>query len=199
MPIKTLILDAMGVIYESGDDVDELLVPFLNKNGLDDTTSIESLYNDASLGKLKSSEFWESLNISPTLEDEYLSMHGLVPGLTEFLNKATGKVSSIWCLSNDISEWSKKLRSNFEIEDFFEGFIISGDVGIRKPDFGIYEKFLEKSKNASNECLFVDDREKNLDAAKDLGFQTILFDMNSRINHSKHKIINSYTELYDLL
>ena len=110
--------------------------------------------------------------------------------------KAKNKVTSVWCLSNDVSEWSLKLRKHFEIEQFFDGFTISGDVGVRKPDQGIYENFLEDSKYAPTECVFVDDREKNLDTAKDFGFQTILFGTNS---YSNHKVIKTYDELYELL
>ena len=33
---QTLILDAMGVLYQAGDDVAELLVPFVRKHGPSD-------------------------------------------------------------------------------------------------------------------------------------------------------------------
>lgn len=193
--MNTLVLDAMGVIYESGDDVGELLVPFLEKKGINDIKQIQELYHEASLGRLKSNEFWKAFNLGPEIEDEYLSLHGLTNGLQDFLIKATDRVSSIWCLSNDISEWSEKLRENFNIAGYFDGFVISGDVGIRKPDAGIYGRFLKESGCMAQECIFVDDREKNLDSAGILGFQTVLFDGRD----SKHRNVTSFAELCEIL
>ena len=48
---KILVLDAMGVIYQSCDDVEELLVPFIREQGSNiDKKTIEDLYTRASLG-----------------------------------------------------------------------------------------------------------------------------------------------------
>ena len=53
----TLVLDAMGVIYETGDDVTDLLVPFIaEKGGTTDVADIEHAYHDASLGLMTSLE-----------------------------------------------------------------------------------------------------------------------------------------------
>ena len=44
-----LVVDAMGVLYESADDVAELLVPFVNENGGEsDPGAIERQYLEAS-------------------------------------------------------------------------------------------------------------------------------------------------------
>ena len=42
---KILVLDAMGVVYQSCDDVEELLVPFIREKGSNiDKKTIEYLY-----------------------------------------------------------------------------------------------------------------------------------------------------------
>ena len=48
-----LILDAMGVLYEAGDDVAELLVPFVGRHGRADLSAeaIDRDYVEASLGQ----------------------------------------------------------------------------------------------------------------------------------------------------
>jgi HAD superfamily hydrolase (TIGR01509 family) len=56
------------------------------------------------------------------------------------------------------------------------GSVISGDVGIRKPDTGIYELLLHRSGFEASELVFVDDRRKNVDAAISLGMDAIEFD-----------------------
>ena len=106
--MKTLVLDAMGVIFVAGDDVVELLCPFVHEHGgIVDDGQIEALYNDASLGRLSARRFWEQVQVDPTLEDNYLRRHRLSIGLREFLRDAKARVDSIWCLSNDVSEWSR--------------------------------------------------------------------------------------------
>jgi hypothetical protein len=72
--MKTLVLDAMGVIYQAGDDVAELLCPFIHENGgLTDDGRIQAPYHDASLGRLSSIQFWEQVQLDPRLEDALLA------------------------------------------------------------------------------------------------------------------------------
>ena len=44
-----------------------------------------------------------------------------------------------------------------------------------KPDPAIFRLLLEKVGRAANECLLVDDAPQNIEAAKQLGLETILF------------------------
>ena len=50
--MSCLVLDAMGVIFKSADDVGELLIPFIaEKSGSFDEGVIQAAYLEASLGK----------------------------------------------------------------------------------------------------------------------------------------------------
>jgi putative hydrolase of the HAD superfamily len=170
-----LILDAMGVIYQSQDDVTELLIPFIREHrGIEDAAAIEKLYTRASLGQLSTAAFWEAVGVPARHEDDYLAMHRLSAGLSEFLCALPKSVRALWCLSNDVSEWSLKLRRRLEIERYFEGFVISGDVACRKPDPRIYRELLARIGCPPRQCVLVDDRQKNLDAARALGLRTVL-------------------------
>ena len=81
---KILVLDAMGVIYQSCDDVEELLVPFIREQGSNiDKKIIEDHYIQASLGEFSSEEFWTKVGVDHNLEDEYLDRHRLSVGLLE--------------------------------------------------------------------------------------------------------------------
>ena len=174
--MKTLVLDAMGVIYSVGDDVQDLLYPFIiEKGGTTDFSIVEKYYHLASLGKMSALEFWKVVGIPPQLEDEYLQRLKLTDGLIDFLKKVKSRGLEIWCLSNDLSEWSEKLRIRFGLDKYLRGFVISGDVGIRKPDPMIYQNLLNRLNVKANNVIFVDDRPKNLEPASALGFNTILF------------------------
>jgi len=73
-PLKTIVLDAMGVIYSVGDDVSELLCPFIaEKGGLRDVGRISLLYRAASLGQMSAKEFWRAASVDPGREDDYLA------------------------------------------------------------------------------------------------------------------------------
>ena len=72
--MKTLVLDAMGVIYQARDDVVELLCPFIHQHdGIADDREIEALYIEASLGHLSARQFWQEVQVDPNLEDDYFA------------------------------------------------------------------------------------------------------------------------------
>lgn len=52
------------------------------------------------------------------------------------------------------------------------GILVSGDEGIIKPDPAIYRLVCERFGYAPSDWLFVDDSERNIEAARDLGFDT---------------------------
>ena len=60
----------------------------------------------------------------------------------------------------------------------FDALQISCDDGFRKPDRRAFEFIMNKLKVKPKESIFVDDKQKNLDAAEELGMKTILFKNN---------------------
>ena len=168
-------LDAMGVIYKNGDDVAELLIPFVQ--GKDSNISeriINDNYRQASLGNISSEIFWKNIGLSSDIEDEYLTNFSLTDGLFTFLKNALNHFEEIICLSNDISEWSKKLRANFGLTEYIKKWFISGDLKCRKPSPEIYLKVLDNLKVSNpSELLFIDDNIENILAAEKIGFEAI--------------------------
>ena len=199
---KILVLDAMGVIYQSCDDVEELLVPFIKEKGSNiDKKTIEDLYTRASLGEFSSEQFWTKVGVDYNLEDEYLDRHQLSVGLLDFLSAFKNQVElPIYCLSNDVSEWSIKLRIKFQLDQYIERWFISGDLKVRKPSSGIYDVLIREANVEPTHMLFVDDREKNIAAANELGIQTVLCKMNNEDGYNdegESTVIYSFNELLD--
>ena len=199
--MKVLVLDAMGVIYSVGDDVKDLLCPFIEEKGITkDIAEIEGLYDLASLGKMSASEFWEAIDLAPTLEDEYLQRYTLTDGIIDFLKAVNWQGFQVWCLSNDLSEWSRKLRTRFGLVNYFRGFIISGDVGVRKPDRAIFEYLVRQLDVSPDNAVFVDDQRKNLDTAAGLGFKTVLFaPAGHNLTDDRHQVVATFNELLLML
>jgi HAD superfamily hydrolase (TIGR01493 family) len=169
---RCLVLDAMGVLFDSADDVAELLIPFIREMGGErGARAIESAYVEASLGHIDADSFWTRVGLMADVEPGYLAKHRLQPGALDFLKGAHLAAVPVWCLSNDIGRWSKHLRTSLGIEPFLAGAVISSDVGVRKPDPKIYERVLAETGCRPREILFVDDRMGNVAAAAALGIR----------------------------
>ena len=74
--VRWIVFDAMGVIFEEGDDILNRLIPFLHRRGFAlDAETVHAIYRRASLGQISPREFWTGLGLDgeyPASEDEYL-------------------------------------------------------------------------------------------------------------------------------
>ena len=67
------------------------------------------------------------------------------------------------------------------VDEIFELVVDSGFVGMRKPDAEIYELTLERLGNPEpGSCLFVDDLEANVEAARELGISAVHYRHNDQ-------------------
>lgn len=86
----------------------------------------------------------------------------------------------IYMLSNTNSiMWRSRIAEDFrqeglEREDYFDGIVTSFEARSIKPDAKIFHTVVEKLGINPDETLFLDDSQKNLDAATQLGFHTLL-------------------------
>ena len=75
----------------------------------------------------------------------------------------TALLSNSWGLDYDRTDW----------EQLFDVTVISGEVGLRKPDPDIYRLTAERLGLAPSDCVFVDDLGPNVRAAEQLGMTAI--------------------------
>jgi putative hydrolase of the HAD superfamily len=87
---------------------------------------------------------------------------------------ATGKYL-LATINNEPLEINERRIREFHLRREFKAFFSSCYLGVRKPDEGIYKLALEVTQRAPEESLFIDDRELNLECAKQLGMHTIHF------------------------
>mgnify|MGYP004479230865 CR=1 FL=1 len=181
MDKKWIIFDVMGVIFTVGDDTNDLLVPYIQNINKDiSRKKINEVYLKASLGHINSAQFWEELNVADSDKYAYIEKKYLDECLTideQFIDVATRlkKNYNLAILSNDVSEWGEYLREKYGINDVVDYSIISGDVGLRKPSKEIYGIVLKKIGVEAKDCLFIDDRDKNLVPAMEIGMQVVKF------------------------
>lgn len=71
------------------------------------------------------------------------------------------------------NSWGTRRYDRALLADLFDGVVISGDVGIRKPTPAIYKLGAQALGLAPAECVFVDDLPFNLKPATELGMATV--------------------------
>ena len=81
-------------------------------------------------------------------------------------------------LTNNVREWEPLWRPMLPVDEIFELVVDSAFVGMRKPDPEIYELTLGRLRERDGladldaaECVFVDDIEVNVEAARDAGHE----------------------------
>jgi putative hydrolase of the HAD superfamily len=154
-------------------------MPFLHHKGNNISKQlVYKNYFQASIGKVSSKELWNYFGFQgefPQIEEDYLSTVECFD--EEFLEIVDSLKNnySLAILSNDVWEWSRQLLEKFDLMKYFDHILISGDIGLRKPERKIYLHLLQKLDCKGEECVFVDDRLNNLKTAADLGIKTIRF------------------------
>jgi len=175
-PISWVALDAMGVIYEQRG-VSALLAEFAASLGVPvDPGTARKVYLEATLGRLSSARLWEALGVAgPQRDVEFLAGRRLMPGIRDFLAVLGREGIRVGCITNDVAEWSLRQRRACGLQDGIEPWVVSGEVGVRKPAAEIYERFIAAAGCDAGDCMFIDDSTENLRAAASLGFHTLQF------------------------
>jgi HAD superfamily hydrolase (TIGR01509 family) len=189
---RWIVFDAMGVIFEEGDDILKRLVPFLqNRGSAMEGETVHAIYRRASLGQLSGREFWDQIGMGngyPAIENEYLeACLTLDPQFIEIAERLAGRFSMA-VLSNDIQEWSEHLRRTHNLDRFFQAAVISSEVGVRKPAPEIYRILLDRIHADAKDCLFIDDRISNLAPAAALGIIPVWMAKGDNPQEFSHRI-----------
>jgi putative hydrolase of the HAD superfamily len=98
------------------------------------------------------------------------------------MRDAKGRGLRTALLTNNIREWEPLWRAMLPVDKIFDVVVDSAFVGMRKPEHEIYEltvEWLGDGIGPAN-CLFVDDVEVNVEAARDLGMRTVHFQSNEQ-------------------
>jgi putative hydrolase of the HAD superfamily len=82
---------------------------------------------------------------------------------------------SMAALNNESREINEYRITKFNLRNYFESFFSSCYLHLRKPDAEIYRRALEITQLKPEACVMIDDRDLNLECARELGMQTIQF------------------------
>ena len=97
-----------------------------------------------------------------------------VEGMRDLLTRLKGEGYGLYGLTN----WCSKVyltMAQFEIFDLLDGYIISSEEKVIKPEAEIYQRLFNKFNLKPEECLFADDRAENIEGGRRVGMEGIVF------------------------
>jgi 2-haloacid dehalogenase len=80
-----------------------------------------------------------------------------------------------YALSNWSAETFEVTRRRYPFLDEMDGILISGEVGVGKPDPAIFREFLARFELVPETTVFIDDWDRNVATATSLGIVAIQF------------------------
>jgi len=212
-PIEVILFDLGNVILPfSHYQIAEKLSRFSRKEEFQNPERIfshifdlqEGAINLFDVGKISPVEFFQSLKECLHLS---LSFGEFIPiwndiftengGVSEIILALKGKWK-LGLLSN-----TDPLHFNFILEKFpiiwtFEKWILSFEVGFKKPAIQIYQKAIEWAFVGPEKILFIDDTERYVEAADSLGMEGIHFISAQQLNRDLSTKLNSTRTFVDL-
>jgi FMN phosphatase YigB (HAD superfamily) len=188
--IEVILFDLGNVILPFNNyQIAQKLSRFSQKNELQDPQKIFSylfdlekgVINSFDMGKASPSEFFQSIKKYLGLS---ISFEEFIPIWTDIFIE-NQEVSEIilslkgrWrlgLLSNTDPLHFSYLLSKFPIIRTFEKWILSYEVGFKKPDVRIFQKAIEWASVEPEKILFIDDTKGHVGVAVSLGMQGIHF------------------------
>ena len=86
---------------------------------------------------------------------------------------AEGCTYWVMTMNNEGEDLNRHRIAAFGLDEFFDAFLSSCWIGVRKPTRRFYDRALGISEARPSESVFIDDRMQNLDPARQLGMHTI--------------------------
>ena len=174
--------DYMVSAFVTDEEDKKLLVPIifdrLYWNGLDDGSITDTEVKEAVCKRLPKRLHKAACDIY----DNWIRNLPAIDGMSELLNTLKEKGAKLYLLSNISCYFAENYESVPEIKDVlskFDGVVFSAPIRMTKPDREIFEHLLTKFDLKAEDCIFIDDSDKNIQGAKSAGIDGYLFDGDS--------------------
>ena len=104
----------------------------------------------------------------------YVDVFSVNAPVLEIMKKLNARYRLIMVSNVDVVRFGF-IRKRFPEIMIFDDYVLSYELGVMKPDAGIYRVALEKAGARPEECVFIDDMEENIEGATALGIPGILY------------------------
>jgi 2-haloacid dehalogenase len=182
----TVIFDLGGVLIDWNPD-------YVYKTIFNDETKMREFYSeictsewneeqDAGRGLKEATEELvaryphEEKNIRAYYDRWEEMLKGEIEGTVQVLEKLKDREDlKLYALTNWSHETFPVALKRFEFLQWFHGRLVSGEEKMRKPFVEIYELLLKRYHINADTAVYIDDNERNLKPARELGLQSIHF------------------------
>lgn len=182
--IKAVIFDYGGVVTAGGggNGLAEQLAPKLTITIEEAIVLLKQPWFELIRGKVTETEFWSLVEkgwgkpISKDARNIWNSWDDMKPrdDVLAYIENLKSKGYVVGLLSNVIRRTESFLREN-GVYDLFEPCVLSCNEGIAKPEIDIYTHLLKLLGDVRpHEIIYIDDQEKCLIPANELGMKTVL-------------------------
>ena len=186
MSIQVVLFDIGGVFFKWKDRW--LFNNIANRFGLSEQNLAYECKKELPklrLGKVSEQEMWQKIgkqinskelsNVQDSLiHDFFKSKISLDDSVFTVVKQLQKKNVKMGILSNTALPMHSAVEELIDMT-CFDFLFLSYEIGMEKPDDGIFEYATEKIPCAKEEVLFIDDRTSNVDAAKNFGMKAIHF------------------------
>jgi putative hydrolase of the HAD superfamily len=186
--IRGLIFDYGGVLWDMRWDLARTLE---QEHGLRERTIVQTLYGSETWRQLEvgvgDREAWldeshRSLEEAagrelPRLHAHWRERQHLIAPNIDLIRRLRPTYKTA-VLSNADSSLARALAERHGIADLFDDIVVSADVGMAKPDPEIYALSAQRLRLDPGACVFIDDLESNVEAARAAGMQAVHFLVN---------------------
>ena len=108
--------------------------------------------------------------------DRWFEMcNGEIPGMLELILDLKSKGVGVYGLTNWPAETFSEARRRFKTIANIDNIVVSSFVKLAKPEPAIYQQLLTRYDLKPEECVFIDDRKDNVNAAIALGMSGIVY------------------------
>lgn len=110
-----------------------------------------------------------------------------MPEVLKFIEKLK-KRYKVYALSNVDRESVEYVKKKISIYNVFDDAVLSCEIGMAKPEQEIYKYVLKRFGLKPEECIFIDNRPKNVEGARKVGIKSILFESIEQIKRDLAKL-----------
>lgn len=98
-----------------------------------------------------------------------------MPFVVEWMEDLKSRGYHLYVISNYREFVFEKTKHCMAFIPYMDGMLFSYQYKLKKPEREIYEQLLKDYDLKAEECVFIDDRQENVDGAKAVGYQGIVF------------------------
>ncbi len=137
------------------------------------------------------------------MADHYVTGLGaygdLFPGALDVVKELT-TVATLAIVSNGIGEVARAKIGRLGIEEYFTAIVISGEVGVAKPDAGIFDIVMRELDNPDKATVLMigDSLSSDIRGGSDFGIDTCWYAPNQQVSQTTHATY-SVEDLSDIL